>query len=100
MKPIKFKEQNATLLGEKGSDVGRLPVCKTEKEWISCWKLSFMDKIRALVYGRIWICLYSKKAHPPVSVACIQNVFKKIDAEPSKGRRAHRFPKKRKKHGR
>lgn len=95
MKPIKFKEMNATMMENVDSKTGRLPICKTDKGWISCWKMGLWDRIRAVVFGRIWLYTYSPKFQHPVSLACIRNLFKRIKPltpDPSKG---YKIPKKR-----
>ncbi|KAA6348497.1 hypothetical protein EZS27_004097 [termite gut metagenome] len=61
MKPIKFKEQNVTF-AENQPEYIPLPAFKNNSdqgEVISCWHLSFMERIRLLFTGRIWLCLLS-----------------------------------------
>lgn len=94
MKPIKFKESNATLMPVKGTDQGKLPICKTDKGWISCWRLSFFDRIRAVIFGHIWIYTYGKFQYP-VSMSCERNLFTRVLGKISPNRHAYIFPKKR-----
>lgn len=61
MKPIKFKEQNCTF-AENQPEYLPLPALKVgnkEGQVISCWKLSFMERLRLLITGRLWVCLMS-----------------------------------------
>lgn len=59
MKPIKFKEQNCTF-AENQPEYQPLPALKLndqEGNVISCWKLSFIERIRILFTGKIWMNL-------------------------------------------
>jgi hypothetical protein len=59
MKPVKFKEQNCTF-AENQPEYTPLPALKLEtgmKEVISCWKLSFPERVQVLFFGRIWLSL-------------------------------------------
>jgi len=35
---------------------------------ISCWKLSFKDRIKILLSGMIWLWIFCGNSHPPVSI--------------------------------
>lgn len=61
MKPIKFKHQNTTYAVNQ-DEYMNLPALKldTEKgEVISCWELSFKERIKILFSGKIWLMLVS-----------------------------------------
>lgn len=61
MKPIQFKEQNIVYAKDQ-PEYQPLPAFKSETpngEVISCWKLSFLERIRLLFTGRLWVCLLS-----------------------------------------
>jgi hypothetical protein len=61
MRPVKFKEQNCTF-AENQPEYLQLPALKIDsdnKEVISCWKLSFKERLRVLFLGRIWLSLAS-----------------------------------------
>lgn len=61
MKPIKFKYQN-TVYSKNQSEYQELPSLKldtAEGEVISCWKLSFKERIIVLITGKIWLSLMS-----------------------------------------
>ena len=67
MKPIKFPEQNCTY-AENQSEYLPLPAHKvdnTEGEVISCWHLSFIERLRILFNGKLWVCLLS--FHKPLT---------------------------------
>jgi len=61
MKPVKFKEQNCTF-AENQPEYLPLPAFKnksTEGEVVSCWQLSFSERIRILITGKLWVSLMS-----------------------------------------
>jgi len=61
MKPIKFKEVNITY-AENQSEYLPLPVFKNDSphgECISCWQLSFKERIIILFTGKLWVSLMS-----------------------------------------
>ena len=59
MKPIKFKEQNVTF-AENQPEYLPLPAFKDENGVvISCWRLSFRERLRVLFRGNIWLSLLS-----------------------------------------
>ena len=59
MKPTKFKEQNCTY-AQNQDEYGNLPAFKDDNSVIvSCWKLSFKERLRILFTGRIWLALWS-----------------------------------------
>jgi len=81
MKPIKFKESNVTL--SKPDDMtdkecGPLPVFRKINEITSCWKMSLKERISAVLFGKIWIHVYSR-THPPILPECKKTVFVKRD---------------------
>ncbi len=61
MKPIKFKQQNK-VYAEDQPQYQPLPVLKiddVEGNVISCWELSFKERLRVLFFGKIWMNLMS-----------------------------------------
>lgn len=55
MKPVKFKESNATL-AENQPEYLSLPVWKSEDgEVISCWQATFVERIKFLLTGKLWL---------------------------------------------
>ena len=61
MKPVKFKHQNI-VFAENQPEYTPLPALKLdspEGEVVSCWKLSFKERIQVLIFGRIWMSLMS-----------------------------------------
>jgi hypothetical protein len=61
MKPIEFKEQNIVFAKDQ-PEYQPLPALKKkteEGEVVSCWKLSFKERIKILFSGKIWLSLMS-----------------------------------------
>lgn len=58
MKPVKFPEMTATL-AEDQPEYQPLPVYMNTRETISCWKLTFRERIKILFTGRLWLRQYN-----------------------------------------
>ena len=61
MKPVSFKYQNVVFAKDQ-PEYQPLPALKIdspEGEVVSCWGLSFRERMRVLFTGRIWVSLMS-----------------------------------------
>jgi hypothetical protein len=61
MKPFKFKQCNVTFAKDQ-PEYQQLPALKLDTpqgEVISCWKLSFVERITIIFTGKIWLQLLS-----------------------------------------
>lgn len=78
MEPVTFEHSNKTLVpGEYSDDiVGALPIWTDGEQCVSCWKMSLGDRLRALLFGRVWLAVLSGKAQPPVSVVVAREYLK------------------------
>jgi hypothetical protein len=79
MHPIFFKESNKNLLKPKNmtdEECSNLYVFTDGEICISKWKLSFMDKIRCLFHGNIWVFVFSGQTQPPIALDASKTVFK------------------------
>lgn len=59
MTPKKFKEANVTF-AEDQPEYKPLPAFKAQSpqgEVITCWNLTFRERLRILFKGEIWLCL-------------------------------------------
>lgn len=59
MKPKEFKEANVTFAKDQ-PEYQPLPAFVNDSpqgEVITCWKLSFRERLRILFKGEIWLCL-------------------------------------------
>lgn len=61
MKPVKFKEQNV-VFAENQPEYTPLPALRldtTDGQVVTCWKMSFKERIRVLFTGKVWMSLLS-----------------------------------------
>lgn len=78
MKPIKFEEANRQLLKPSNmtdEECKPLWVYTDGLQCISCWKMSFKQRLLALLYGKVWLSVYSGQTQPPVWLDCDKTVF-------------------------
>lgn len=81
MIPDVFKEANVTLLKPDSmtdEECSSLKVYTDGEVCISCWKLSLKERIKALLYGRVWLGVLSGHTQPPVWLDCDKTVFKEV----------------------
>ena len=84
MKPINFKEANKTLMKPEGmidEECGSLPVLTDGCECLSCWKMSWKERLSALLFGRVWVSVMSGGTQPPIWAGCQKTVLKKKEEE-------------------
>jgi hypothetical protein len=73
MIPVKFKEQNGSLVGGPsaeygtGDDVVDLPVYRGSGMVISCWRLTFWERLRLVLTGNVWLLVLGTN-HAPVKL--------------------------------
>ena len=84
MEGISFPEQTLTL-GRPPSmseeECGPLPVYLTaEGQVISCWRMTLRERFSALIFGKVWLWVWSGKTQPPVALEVKRTVFKKEEA--------------------
>jgi hypothetical protein len=77
MRPVRFEHCNTTLTGE---GCGVLPALKTDDGYfVSKWRLSLPERIRALICGHVWLSVKSD-GHPPVMMMARKPYFFKTEA--------------------
>jgi len=79
MKPINFKEANTTLVRPSTrtpDECSPLPVFTDGQQTISCWNLSFRERMTALLTGRVWLSVKYGDVQPPVVLKCSKSFFK------------------------
>lgn len=61
MKPVEFKHQNIVFAKDQPEyqPLPALRINTPEGEVISCWKMSFSERLRVLFTGRVWLSLMS-----------------------------------------
>lgn len=70
MKPIKFEgmeRELASPLGMTKEECGSLPILVLNKNTVvSCWKMTWRERLKALITGKIWCGVRSGLTQPPV----------------------------------
>lgn len=72
MKPINFKYSNKILTPsskEYSTDVNsvsNLHIFTNGEQCVSCWKMSFIERIKAMIFGKVWIAILSGETQPPI----------------------------------
>lgn len=69
MNPVENEFVNATLGAPlDNSSVIPLPVWTDGQQCVSEWKLTLRERIKVLLFGRIWLAVLSGKTQPPVAI--------------------------------
>ncbi len=87
--PIEFAEQTSTLgkpLGMTCDECGPLPVFVDKTQSISCWRLTWRERLSALICGKIWIAVMCRGNQPPVWAWAVKCPFVKEDPNAPKGK--------------
>ncbi len=82
MKPIKFKEATKNLLKPENmtdEECSSLWVYNDGRECVSCWRLAWKERIKALLFGKVWLGVLSGFTQPPVWMVCDKTVFTQED---------------------
>jgi hypothetical protein len=80
MTPVEFPYQNKTLTKPANmtdDQCGSLPVFNDGVQSISCWRMSWRERLAALFLGRVWLQVYAGETQPPVSLTVARTVFVK-----------------------
>ena len=78
MKPENFSQATRTLTRPRemtDQECGPLPIFNDGRESISCWKMSWKERISALVFGRVWLYVVAGPSQPPVALDVTRTVF-------------------------
>ena len=78
MEPIKFKQANKELLKPQGmtdEQCGSLLVFTDGDECVSLWKMTWKERLSALLFGKVWVWVISGNTQPPISLWATREVF-------------------------
>jgi len=79
MKPIKFKNSNKILKAPKNwneeEQCEELTIYSDGKQCVSCWRLSFFDRLSVLIFGKVWLYVMSEGTQPPVALIAKKEIF-------------------------
>lgn len=81
MNSANFPEATRSLVKPKGmtdEECGSLRVFEDDGVLISCWKMSWRERFAALLFGTVWLRVWSGYTQPPVSLECKKTVFIKV----------------------
>lgn len=81
-KPINFKYSNKILqpsnrkYSKNISGVDPLPIWTDGEQCVSCWKLSFTERLKAFIFGNIWLSLLSGETQFPAYIEASKSYLK------------------------
>ena len=81
MIPTDFPEKNKTLTKPQGmtdEECGSLPVYNDGSQSVSCWRMSWRERLSALFRGKVWLQVYAGTTQPPVSLTAANTIFKEV----------------------
>lgn len=64
MYPVEFQEMNR-VLGSESEEFDSLPVFTDGRECISCWQMSWKERLSALLFGKVWLSVKTGDTQPP-----------------------------------
>lgn len=82
MRPIKFKECNASLLKPENmtdEECETLYAFKDGKVIVSCWRLGLLERLQALFTGKVWLWVHSPITMPPVSLTTVNPFYEVVE---------------------
>jgi hypothetical protein len=88
VEPSRFKEQNGSLgapqnfdpeQSEAASEIVSLPVFSDGEQCISLWRMSWRERLSALLFGRVWLQVLSGPTQPPVALTTARTIFEEQD---------------------
>jgi hypothetical protein len=77
--PKEFAEQNKVLTKPQGmtdEECRSLPVYSDGVQCVSCWEMTWSERLAALITGRVWLQIYAGRTQPPVALTVGRTIFK------------------------
>ena len=74
MKPVNFKHSNKTLqpsgatYSENVTGVEPLHIFTDGEQCVSCWRMTWMERLSLLIFGRVWVAVLTGQTQPPIFV--------------------------------
>jgi hypothetical protein len=69
MKGVHFAEATGLLLAPDGMEnCSDLPVWRDDDHILSCWQLSWRERIKLLLTGKLWFWAFGCATHPPIAM--------------------------------
>lgn len=63
------------MQGIDGETVSDLPVFRTDDQIVSCWKMTWGERLSALFHGRVWLQVMSETSQPPVALTVAKTIL-------------------------
>lgn len=85
MKPTSFAEANKTLqpsgktYSENVAGVEPLKIWSDGEQCVSCWRMTWRERLSALIFGRVWVAVLSGETQPPIYAEATQSYFREED---------------------
>lgn len=78
MYPDTFKQHNRTLGAPPGMDnCSSLQVYRhpTEPLLVSKWRMTWRERLSALLFGKVWVYVHASETHAPISLLVRKDIF-------------------------
>jgi hypothetical protein len=77
MSPEQFPQANKILTPAttEGKDLEKLTVLTDGNQCLSCWRLSWRERLSALIFGRAWTCVFSGTTQPAMWIEVKRKVL-------------------------
>jgi hypothetical protein len=81
MIPIKHRFANTTLNAPAGKEdeISSLPIYTDGEQCISCWRLTWRERLAALIFGRVWLSVLGGSTQPPVWLWATREALREND---------------------
>ncbi len=85
MKPVNFRHANKHLqpsgkeYSENVSSVQPLPIWTDGEQCLSCWQMSWRERLSALIFGRVWLAVLTGHTQPPAFVTAAKEYLKDVE---------------------
>ena len=79
MEPMQFKQANKNLLKPESmtdEECGNLPVFTDGVQCISLWKMTWKERLLALLFGKLWVYVISGYTQPPIGFIIDREIFR------------------------
>lgn len=76
MTPVEFKQQNA-VFAKNQPEYLPLPAHTNDEETISCWRLTWWERLKILCIGRLWLRQYNHGRPLQPQLPCVDSPFLK-----------------------
>jgi len=86
MKPSIFVHSNKTLqpsgatYSENVTGVEPLQIWTDGEQCVSCWRMSWRERLSAVIFGRVWIASLSGQTQPPIYAEATKEYFRDTDS--------------------